>query len=326
MNRLKKILKRNDSKEALSESKKSNFLLTKIKRPSFWSEKIVRMFLYACLGCISYVFLYPFIYMIITSLMSMEDIMDAAVQWIPSSVYLKNYEDAWRGLTYPAHFLNSAIVAVGATVGHLVSCSMIGYGFARYRSRFTDTLFVVVLLVMIVPVQTTIVSSYMMYHNVGWLDTFMPIIVPSFFGFGLRGSLFIFIFRQNFMGMPKELEEAAFIDGCGKFRTYVKIALPTAQPSLLVTMILSIVWHWNDCVEPNYYITDQTKKMLPTLLSNLQKLAVGAGQSLYNADEFVYTMGTAMAGAFLVLLPILILYLVLQRKFVTSIERTGLVG
>lgn len=301
-------------------------LLSKMRHASFWGNKLARLFLYACLICISYVFLYPFIYMITTSLMSMEDIVDAAVQWIPSSFYITNYEDAWRGLTYPTHFMNSVIVSVGSTVGHLISCSLVGYGFARYRSRFTDAMFVLVLLVMIVPIQTTIVSSYMLYYNFGWLDTFMPIIIPSFFGFGLRGSLFIFIFRQNFLGMPKELEEAAFIDGCGKLRTYVRVALPIAQPSLLVTMILSIVWHWNDYVEPNYYITDSTKKMLPTLLSNLHKLAVNAGQSLYNADEFVYTIGTAMAGAFLVLLPILVFYLIFQRQFVTSIERTGLVG
>lgn len=311
---------------AMPEEKAGRLLLRKMKLPSFWVEKGGRVVLYACLICISYVFLYPFIYMIITSLMSMTDLVDAAVQWIPSGFYTQNYADAWRGLSFPLHFLNSAVVALGATAGHLLSCSLVGYGFARYRSRFTDVMFVVVLLVMIVPVQTTIVSTYMMYHNFGWLDTFVPLIVPAFFGFGLRGSLFIFIFRQNFMGMPKELEEAAFIDGCGKLRTFFRVALPIAQPSLLVTMILSIVWHWNDYVEPNYYITDQTKKMLPTLLSNLHKLAVGAGQSLYNADEFVYTMGTAMAGAFLVLLPILVFYLIFQRQFVTSVERTGLVG
>lgn len=310
--------------ETVPQKRSSRF--RKWKLSSFWAGKAGRLMLYVCLICISYVFLYPFLYMIITSLMSMEDLVDAAVQWIPSSLYFTNYEDAWRGLTYPSYFLNSVIVALGATAGHLISCSLVGYGFARYRSKFTDAMFVLVLLVMIVPVQTTIVSSYMMYSNFNWLDTFIPLIVPAFFGFGLRGSLFIFIFRQNFLGMPKELEEAAFIDGCGKLRTYFKVALPIAQPSLLVTMILSIVWHWNDYVEPNYYITDQTRKMLPMLLSNLHKLAVGAGNSLYNSEEFVYTMGTAMAGAFLVLLPILIFYLIFQRQFVTSIERTGLVG
>ena len=308
------------------EEKGGRLLLRKMKLPSFWAEKSGRVFLYVCLICVSYVFLYPFIYMVITSLMSMTDLVDAAVQWVPSSFFTKNYTDAWRGLSYPLHFFNSALVAVGATAGHLLSCSLVGYGFARYRSRFTDAMFVVVLLVMIVPVQTTIVSTYMLYHNFGWLDTFIPLIVPAFFGFGLRGSLFIFIFRQNFLGMPKELEEAAFIDGCGKVRTFFRVALPIAQPSLLVTMILSVVWHWNDYLEPNYFITDQTKKMLPSLLSDLHKLAVSAGQSLYNADEFVYTMGTAMAGAFLVLLPILVFYLIFQRQFVTSVERTGLVG
>lgn len=326
MSNMTTTIPQNTTETVAPAAKRRSSRFRKLKLPSFWAGKAGRLLLYVCLICISYVFLYPFIYMIITSLMSMEDLVDAAVQWIPSSLFLQNYEDAWRGLTYPQYFLNSAIVAIGSTAGHLISCSLVGYGFARYRSRFTDAMFAVVLLVMIVPVQTTIVSSYMMYSNFNWLDTFLPLIVPAFFGFGLRGSLFIFIFRQNFLGMPKELEEAAFIDGCGKLRTYFRVALPIAQPSLLVTMILSIVWHWNDYVEPNYYITDQTKKMLPMLLSELHKLAVGAGNSLYNSEEFVYTMGTAMAGAFLVLLPILIFYLIFQRQFVTSIERTGLVG
>lgn len=322
---MKAVFSRKESKTEFSPGRQKS-LLTRMAYPSFWGEKIGRLFLYTCLICISYVFLYPFIYMITTSLMSMEDLVDEAVQWIPGSFYLENYKDAWRGLSYLTHFLNSVLVAVGSTAGHLLSCSLVGYGFARYRSRFTDAMFVVVLLVMIVPVQTTVMSSYMMYHNFGWLDTFMPMIIPSFFGFGLRGSLFIFIFRQNFMGMPKELEEAAFIDGCGRLKTYFKVALPIAQPSLLVTMILSMVWHWNDYVEPNYYITNVSRKMLPSLLSELHKLAVNAGQSLFNADEFVFTMGTAMAGAFLVLLPILVFYLIFQRQFVTSVEHTGLVG
>lgn len=326
MNRLKTAVSQTGITEMESSPRKQHVRFHKMKTASYWAGKTGRLFLYTALICVAYVFLYPFIYMIITSLMSMEDLVDVAVQWIPSSLYTYNYEAAWRGLSYPTYFLNSFIVTVAATAGHLLSCSLAGYGFARYQSRLTNILFVVVLLVMIVPVQTTIISSYMTFYNFGWLDTFLPMIVPTFFGFGLRGGLFIFIFRQNFLGMPAELEEAAFIDGCGKLRTFLKVAMPIARPSLLVTMILSVVWHWNDYVEPNYYITDQTRKLLPMLLTDLHKNALGAGESLFNKGEFVYTMGTAMAGAFLVVLPILVFYLIFQRQFVTSIERTGLVG
>lgn len=298
-----------------------------LRNGSFWIHGIGRLFLYLCLCCIAYVFLFPFLFMIVTALKSPEDLVDITIQWIPSGLYWQNFAIAWKELVYPRYFFNSLVVTVLSTVGHVVSCSLVAYGFARYRSRLLDVLFLVVIFTMIVPIQVIIVPLFMMYSNFGWLNSYFPMIVPTFFGFGLRGGLFIFIFRQIFLGMPKELEEAAFIDGCGRLHTYGRIALPVAQPAILVSVILSVVWHWNDYVEPGYYIISQSKKLLPAMLPNMYRMAQGIGGGAgENVGEFVFTKGMAMAGTFLVLLPVLLFYILLQRKFMTSIERTGLVG
>lgn len=289
---------------------------------------VVRIFYYLVLCSLSFVFLYPFIKMIVTSLMSDSDLLDVTVNWLPNELRWSNYKIAMDQLAYWRYIQNSLIITIGATLGHVISCSFIGYGFARYNFKLKGVCFAIVILSMLVPVQTLIFPLYIQYSKMHWLDTFLPLIVPSFFGYGLNGAFFIFLFRQFFMGLPKEMEEAARIDGCGAFRTFFKIMLPMSKSSILVATVLSFVWHWNDYFEPNIYIKEVIKRVLPSRLPGLYAL-VGAEEAMdmvMEEDGFTFNEAMLMAGTFMVILPVLIVYSFLQKKFMEGVERSGLTG
>lgn len=301
-------------------------ILSRVTDLSSWGNAIFKIAKYLLLFDLAFIFLFPFIYMIITSIKSPVDVMDITVKWIPSSLYFDNYKKAVEMTEYFPALLRTAFVTVMATAGHILSCSMIAYGFARYKFPLKNTIFNFVILTIIIPVQVVIISLVIIYSRIGWLNTYLPVIVPSFFGFGLRGGLFIFIFRQFFIGLPYELEEAARIDGCNAFKTYWRIVLPVAGSALLVCTILSIVWHWNEYFESAMYIMRPKMLLLPPRLSDLYYwLAKSLDQDMM-AAESVSLEGTVMAGTFLVILPILIVYLFLQKRFMESVERSGLVG
>lgn len=289
---------------------------------------VVRIFYYLVLCSLSFVFLYPFIKMIVTSLMSDSDLLDVTVNWLPNELRWSNYKIAMDQLAYWRYIQNSLIITIGATVGHVISCSFIGYGFARYKFKFKGVCFAIVILSMLVPVQTLIFPLYIQYSKMNWLDTFLPLIVPAFFGYGLNGAFFIFLFRQFFMGLPKEMEEAARIDGCGAFRTFFKIMLPMSKSSILVATVLSFVWHWNDYFEPNIYVKEVIKRVLPSRLPGLYAL-VGAEDAMdmvMEEDGFTFNEAMLMAGTFMVILPVLVVYSFLQKKFMEGVERSGLTG
>lgn len=290
---------------------------------------IVRAAFYFLLATLSFVFLYPFIKMITQSLMTENDLINITVKWLPSKLMWQNYKQAYELMWYDKFIWNSVIIALAATLGHVFSCALTGYAFARYKFRGKGLLFGLVILTMIVPVQTLVFPMYIQYTNWGWVNTYLPLIVPAFFGFGLNGAFFIFLFRQFFAGLPYEMEEAARIDGCGPIRTYLRIMLPMSQSSMLVCVVLSIVWHWNDFFEPGIYITNSDLKMLPNVLPQLYAFLESDNFDIFKQHEFERfrcTEATVMAGTFLVILPLLIIYLILQRRFMEGVERSGLTG
>lgn len=289
---------------------------------------VVRFFYYLVLCSLSFVFLYPFITMIVTSLMSDSDLINITIKWIPSGFKWSNYKIAFQQLDYKRYVLNSLLIGTVATLGHVISCSFIGYGFARYQFKFKGLCFAIVILSMLVPVQTIIFPLYIQYSKMGWLDSYLPLLVPTFFGYGLNGAFFIFLFRQFFLGLPKEMEEAARIDGCGAFRTFFKIMLPMSRSSILVTVVLSFVWHWNDYFEPNVYIRSMAKMVLPSRLPGLYALmdTEDAMDLVMEEGGFTFNKAMLMAGTFLVILPVLVVYAFLQKKFMEGVERSGLTG
>ena len=315
----------------LFKNTKHSCSMTKLQMPRNTKHKIFRMAAYIFLLDMAFVFIFPFLYMAVTSIKNNRDLYDFTVNWIPRSIEIKNYILAFKVLNYPNYFKNSFIMTALATIGHILSCSFIGYGFARYNFSGKRVLFSLVILSLIVPVQTIIVPLYITFSNLKWLNTYLPMIVPSFFGYGLRGGLFIFIFRQFYLGLPTALEDAAKIDGCGFLRTYWNIVLPIVKSAFIVVIVLSIVWHWNDFFEPSIYcFASPNLTMLPGRLSVIITIVNNPPQELleqlgYSETESAINNAVLMAGTFLVILPVLVFFSFVQRQFMQGIERTGLV-
>ncbi len=292
---------------------------------------IGRFLLYVLLINLAFVFLYPFLYMIITSLKSPQDIQDITVNWLLNTFYVNNFQLAWKTLEYPFGLARTLFLVVVCTVGHIFSCSFIGYGFARFEFKGKGFFFLLLLLSIIVPTQTIIVPIYVLFSSIGISTSYLPIMLPTFLGFGLSGGLFIFLFRQFYLSLPKSLEEAASIDGCNAIQAFFKVAFPASRSSMMVCLVLSLVWHWNDYFEPSIYITQREQFLLPMLLPGLYANMDG-GSSMADmgmgADALanLYTEGVAMAATALVILPVLLMYFFLQKKFVQGVERSGITG
>lgn len=291
-------------------------------------EKTIRFFMYVLLLDLAVVFLYPFFYMIITSLKSPEDLMDSSVVWVVNKLYFHNYELAYEKMQYIPILLKTVLYCVIATGGHIFACSFVGYGFARYNFTGKRAFSFLLILSMVVPIQTIIVPEYLLYSKMGVANGYFPMLVPTWLGYGLRGALFIFLFRQFYLSLPRSLEEAASVDGCTPVMTFFRIAFPASTSSVIVSIVLSVVWHWNDFYEPNIYIRKNSQMLLPMLLPKLynsMKDTTDATQSILESTE-LYTEGVAMAATFLAVIPILIFYLFFQKQFRQGIETSGITG
>lgn len=283
---------------------------------------------YILLIDLAFVFLYPFIYMLVTSFKSYNDIVDVTVKWYPKEFSPQNWVTAFEALNFKRTFFNSVFVSLASTFGHLAACSCIAYGFSRFEFPFKKLLFFCVLLTIIVPVQAIIIPQYRIYTQLG-LSGYLSLILPTFLGFGLRGGLYIFLFRQFFLGLPTALEEAAEIDGANIVVTFTRIIIPSSGPILLVCFVLSMVWHWNDFYEPSLYLNDSTQWLLPQALPAMYDMLKEFSNTVSEDSvmlRMIYHEGVAMTGTAIAVLPLLVMYLGLQNKFVESIDQTGLVG
>ncbi len=301
---------------------------------SGYKRLLVKIAMYLLLLGLAFVFIYPFIYMVITSLKSDADLNSLSVQWIPTELKFENYFVAIDILKAGRYLKNSLFVTIVASVGHIISCSFIGYGFARFNFPFKKFLFACVILAFIVPVQTLIIPMYLTYSNLGWLDSYLPLIVPTFFGFGLKGALYVFLFRQFYLTLPRDLENAARIDGCGFLMTYWKIVFPLAQSTLMVALVLSVVWHWNDFYEPAIFVSKARLGFLPPRLNSIvaavnalpeQMMELLASLGLQDGEDTLNN-AVVMSGATLISAPVLVFFAFAQRKFMQGIERTGITG
>lgn len=301
---------------------------------SGYKRLIVKIAMYLLLLGLAFVFIYPFLYMIVTSLKSDADLNSLSVQWIPTELKFENYFVAIDILNASQYLKNSLFVTVVASFGHVISCSFIGYGFARYNFPFKKFLFACVILAFIVPVQTLIIPLYLTYSRLGWLDSYLPLLVPTFFGFGLKGALYVFIFRQFYLTLPRDLENAAKIDGCGFLRTYWNIVFPLAQSTLVVVLVLSVVWHWNDYYEPAIFVSKASLGFLPPRLNSIvaavnalpeQMMELLASLGLQDGEDTLNN-AVVMSGAAMISAPVLVFFAFAQRKFMQGIERSGITG
>ena len=298
------------------------------------SEKLVavlgKIFLYLMMILITYIFLYPFIYLLVTSVMSNDDLNNFTVQWIPRSLNFNNYTLAAEFMKFFNSLKNSLFSTVLTTLGQLLSCSMAGYGLARYKFPGKKLVFMIVILALIIPTQTIIIPQYLLYGKFGWLNTFIPITVPAFFGYGFKGALYIYVFRQFYLGLPKELEEAARVDGCGFLRTYIRIIFPTAKTAYIVVLVLALVWNWGNYFEPSMYLGRTDMYTLPMSLNNITEALTVSMETLstnfgVDADNPINN-AVLCAGAVMVIAPLAAMFAVLQKEFIQGIENSGLTG
>ncbi|AEE96976.1 carbohydrate ABC transporter permease [Mahella australiensis] len=297
----------------------------------------ISAFRFILFAALIYILLYPLLWAFSNSLKFYEDMVDPTTIWIPKHPTLSRYLEAWNAIQYVPAFINSLNISLSTAVLQVITCSFIGYGFARFNFKEKNLIFALVMLTLIIPPQTTIISQYVHYSNfdvlgiisllnggkgLNLLDTYAPFILPTFFGLGLKSGLFIYIFRQFFRGMPQELEDAAYIDGCGPLQTYIRIMLPNTIPAIVTVFLFSFVWHWNDVFEPTMYIQSFSKYPLSLKLISIDALIGG----YEGTKDVLIALPAKDAGVILIMLPMLILYIIGQRYFVESVERTGIVG
>jgi len=303
--------------------------INKIKRFLFGSRSsygaLFTIVLYLLLIALGFVYLYPLLFMFVTSLKSPTDLLNPMVQWIPTEIYMGNYVKAWRVLNYPTTIVSSILVSVIPSLIQAAVCSVIGYGLARYRFKGKGLIFALIMATFIIPAQNTAIPQMLTFKSLGLLGNIFAIILPALFGQGYRSAIFILIFYQTFMSLPKVLEEAARLDGASDLKVFLLVGLPAAVPAFIVSIIFSTVWYWNES-----YLT------LMFLEGGVQTLPMQLAK-FTQAYENLYPSGMVnifdrlneavkLAGTFLNILPLLVMYFVLQKWFVESVEMTGITG
>jgi multiple sugar transport system permease protein len=281
--------------------------------------------LYALLVAIGFVYLQPLLFMFITSIKSPGDLLNPMVQWVPTELYLGNYAKSFRVLNYPQTLLASVLISVAPSLLQTLVASVVGYGLARYRFWGKSIVFLLLLITFIIPPQNTVIPQMLTYRNLGLLGSPLALILPALLGQGYRSAIFILIFYQNFVSLPKVLEESARLDGATDLRIFITIAMPSALPAYIVSFIFSTVWYWNE----TFLTTIFLEGGVTTLPMQLSRFAQ-AYENLYppGVVSIFERLNEAvkMSGTFLNILPLLVMYFVLQRWFVESVEMTGITG
>ncbi len=283
---------------------------------------------YGLLICIGFVYLYPILYMFSCSFMNRDDLLDSSVKWIPSTLYLQNYIDAAKSMSFWSSLLKGILIAGLPTLCNVLICMLVGYGFARFEFKGKKILMALLIFSYILPSQVTMIPTYVLYNNTGILGTIWAFVLPAVFGNGLNAPIFILIFYQFFKQVPKVLIEAAQIDGAGYLKSFIKIAVPSAAPAILTVFLFSFVWYWNESYLTELYVQGlSTKSIWVNLVVQLKNFDASfntlatTGDTATSLNECVRMAATALS-----ILPLLIMYFFLQKHFVESIDRTGITG
>jgi len=281
---------------------------------------------------LSFMILYPVFVKFSASLKSTADMMDSTVVFIPKNPTLQNYKIVLNSVNYALTLLMTVLFCLVQSLLQLASCSLVAYGIARFKFKGHKLLFGMAVLTLIIPPQIILLPLYIRFHffgitnifqfsgifsGVDLINTYWPFVLLSGTALGFKNGLYIYLLRQHFKNMPMALEEAAYIDGCGPFRTFLRIMLPGSVPMLVTVFLFSFVWQWNDTVYSGIFFPE-----IPTLANKLYGMVfttMGAGTTLMSAV-------LESPKFFLLITPIVILYLFTQKLFVQSISRSGIVG
>lgn len=256
----------------------------------------------------------PFIWALLTSLKTPEEVFIFPPQWLPAVPQWFNYVEIFQQAPLALFFLNSCVMTFMSMVGQLLSSSLVAYGFARFRFPGRDLLFVVLLSTLMLPSQVTIIPTFLLFKYLGWLDSLKPMIVPAYFG---GGAFAIFLFRQFFLTIPRELDAAAKIDGANSLQIFFRVLAPLAKPAFITMAIFSFLGSWNDFFNPLIYVNTVEKFPLALGLTYFQRVAISAGPS---------TEHLLMAAAMSMTFPCLLIFVILQRYWVQGIVMTGIKG
>lgn len=311
-----------NSLEAYKAKKKAVSVISSISR-------------YVFLIAFSYTLLYPIIFMISHSIRDPIFYQDPTVQWIPKAYSLIQFKYAWQVLEMPGTFFNSVLVELVSSLISIVTCGVAAYGLACFDFRGKGILNALLILLILVPISMTLIPNFINYYNfdifgifalieiifntkieINLLDTLWSMYLPAITAVGLKAGLCIYIYRQFYKALPKELFEAAWIDGAGPIRTYVRIVVPSSGVALLTVSLLSIIWNWND-----YYMVQM---FLPE--HKTMTMAVDGYFTSYVHNSVAISADSCMAACLMFIAPLLIMYLILQKKFIASVSATGIVG
>ncbi len=254
--------------------------------------------------------LVPLYWLIRSSLMSMSQIFQLPPIWIPNPLRFSNYTKAFSVVTFGRYYLNTAIIVLGVVSGTVITSSLCAYAFARLRWRGRGIMFACLISSMMLPFAVTMIPLFVGWSKLGLSNTYVPLILPAWFG---GGAYNIFLLRQFYMTIPRELDESAFVDGAGYFTIYRSILLPLTQPALIVVGIFAFMGSWNDFLGPLIYLSSSTKYTV--------SLGLRMFQGMYNAEWHLMMAASAAA-----LLPVIVVFFVGQRYFIEGITLTGIKG
>ena len=283
---------------------------------------------------LSFVILYPILYMISTSIRPQSEMNDPSIMWIPKTIRFENFAEVWKAINYPGTIWYTMVLNIVSSVLQVATCALTGYGFARFKFKGKNFFFALVLLQIIVPVQIILIPQYSQFRyfdifglfnaltgdSLNLVGTNFAMYIPALMCNGIRAGLFIYLFRQFFRGLPKELEDAAYLDGCGPFKTFISVMVPNAASSFLTVFIFSIVWYWNDYYVSSMYFNDSNTIALK--VNNITNIiSMYLDNQVGVATDYVVWMEAA---CLLAIAPIVIMYIFLQKYFTEGIARAGL--
>lgn len=273
-------------------------------------ERIGRIIAFLVLCLIAVLFVVPLLWMLATSLKPLQQVFNP--NWIPQPAMWRNYPDALSSAPFALYFRNTLVITIISMIGTVLSSSLVAYSFARLRFPGREFLFLLVLATMTLPGIVTLIPTYILFAKIHWVNTFLPLTVPSFFG---GGAFSIFLLRQFYRGLPMDLSEAARIDGAGELRIWWQIVMPLSGPIITAIAIFSFQGTWEDYLAPLIYLSDASKWTLQLGLTTFE--AGGGGVPLWNF---------MMAASLVIMLPVLIVFFFAQRFFIESVAISGIKG
>jgi len=287
-----------------------------------WKKRISDIISYALLLIFGFVFIYPIVYMILRSFMGQGDIFNPFVHLVPTKPVLDNYKLLFGKMNFLKAIAQSIYLSFTSSALQVISCGLTGYGLSRFDFRLKKVYIALIIVSFVIPSQVLMIPTYLGLNELGLIGSRLSFFLPAVLGQGLKSSIFILIFYNFFNTIPRVLDEAAQIDGASAWIIFRKIAIPLSVPAVVLTMIFSIVWYWNESYLTTLYINDAGTLpiQMSSVLSTLQNMA--------NKDPNAMQVNipVKMAANVLTIIPLLIFYTVLQRQFIESVDRTGITG